>query len=306
MNASRFWAASAACNERTERPAGCPGDLLSKRLRCVPRSRDPARTDGDYTLLEQWRRAVNVLEQLVETESGKDKARYLVAIANILNYELQSRSRPSSSMTKRSTRTRTTAQLRAHRAHPQQPARLARAGACLPAHDQAAGASPPADKRAYLLALWRGLAEISRVRQADLARRRQLSRCVCRWLRRTTTARGAGRGVRSAGSWRVCRSSQAAGTAVGRSQRRGGSRPADPGLGRTVRRAPALRRSFLCLCRALRTDEGQCQEKAFYAQHALPGVPLAKAQVSEGLWQGWVCTPRQTDASPGAGGVSGA
>jgi len=43
-----------------------------------------------YTLLEQWRRAVNVLEQLVETESGKDKARYLVAIANILNYELQS------------------------------------------------------------------------------------------------------------------------------------------------------------------------------------------------------------------------
>jgi hypothetical protein len=27
-----------------------------------------------YTLLEEWRRAVSVLEQLIETESGKDKA----------------------------------------------------------------------------------------------------------------------------------------------------------------------------------------------------------------------------------------
>ena len=39
--------------------------------------------------------------------------------------------------------------------------------------------------------------------------------------------------------------------------------------------------------------KANAQEKALYGQHALPGVPLAQAVLSEGLWQGWVCSPRQ-------------
>jgi len=239
---------------------------------------------------------VNVLEQLVETESARTRLANLVAIANILNYELQSRSRPSSSMTKRSTRTRTTAAAfeRIERIL-RQPARLARAGACLPAHDQAAGALlRPADKRAYLLALWRGLAEISRVRQADLAAAAAALEVCVSCSGGQQTARGAGRGVRSAGSWRVCRSSQAAEQLLAAASDAEGAAQQIRALAGLLRRAPALRRSFLCLCRALRTDEGQCPGGRHSTRNtALAGVPLAKAQVSEGLWQGWVCTPRQ-------------
>ncbi len=49
-----------------------------------------------------------------------------------------------------------------------------------------------------------------------------------------------------------------------------------------------------CACAALcALMKANAQEKAFYGQHALPGVPLAKAGLSEGLWQGWVCSPLQ-------------
>jgi hypothetical protein len=49
-----------------------------------------------------------------------------------------------------------------------------------------------------------------------------------------------------------------------------------------------------CACAALcALMKANAQEKAFYGQHALPGVPLAKAGLSEGLWQGWVCSPEQ-------------
>jgi hypothetical protein len=39
--------------------------------------------------------------------------------------------------------------------------------------------------------------------------------------------------------------------------------------------------------------KANAQEKDFYGQHAMPGVPLAQAGLSEALWQGWVCSPGQ-------------
>jgi len=43
-----------------------------------------------HTFNGHWSRAVQVLERLVRVSKGLDKARYLVATANILNYELES------------------------------------------------------------------------------------------------------------------------------------------------------------------------------------------------------------------------
>ncbi len=42
-----------------------------------------------YTAAREWARAVEILERLVKVETGKTRARYLVAMGNILNYELR-------------------------------------------------------------------------------------------------------------------------------------------------------------------------------------------------------------------------
>jgi tetratricopeptide (TPR) repeat protein len=248
-----------------------------------------------YTLLEQWRRAVNVLEQLVETESGKDKARYLVAIANILNYELQSPVEAvelyDQALDEDPDDRRSFERIERILSSQQDWRELARAYRHM---IKRLGASPPADKRAYLLALWRGLAEISRVRQADLAAAAAaLEVCVSlapednkqrEALVEVYEAQGAG-GFAGAVKLReqlLAAASDAEGAAqqiralaglYGEHQRYDGA---------------------FCACAALcALMKANTQEKAFYAQHALPGVPLAKAGLSEGLWQGWVCTPRQ-------------
>ena len=46
-----------------------------------------------YTNAREWARAVEILERLVKVETGKTRARYLVAMGNILNYELRSQER---------------------------------------------------------------------------------------------------------------------------------------------------------------------------------------------------------------------
>jgi tetratricopeptide (TPR) repeat protein len=46
-----------------------------------------------YTNAREWSRAVEILERLVKVEEGKPRARYLVAMGNILNYELKSTER---------------------------------------------------------------------------------------------------------------------------------------------------------------------------------------------------------------------
>jgi golgin subfamily B member 1 len=46
-----------------------------------------------YTQAREWARAVEILERLVKVETGKPRARYLVAMGNILNYELKTTER---------------------------------------------------------------------------------------------------------------------------------------------------------------------------------------------------------------------
>lgn len=46
-----------------------------------------------YTQAREWARAVEILERLVKVETGKTRARYLVAMGNILNYELKTTER---------------------------------------------------------------------------------------------------------------------------------------------------------------------------------------------------------------------
>ncbi len=174
-----------------------------------------------YTLLEEWVRAVDVLDQLTKSESGKEKARYLVAMANILNYELESpveavelynRALDQDPEDRRSFE-RIERILTSQQDWPE----LARAYRHM---IRRLGASPPEHQRPWLLGLWRGLAEISRVRQADLATAAAAYEvCVSLVPGRQQTARGFGRGVRSPGSGGIRRGGQDAGASLGGSQR---------------------------------------------------------------------------------------
>jgi golgin subfamily B member 1 len=248
-----------------------------------------------YTLEEQWLRAVDVLEQLVQAESGKEKARYLVAMANILNYELESpveavdlynqvldldqEDRRSFERIERILTSR------------QDWRELARNYRHM---IKRLGATPPDDKRPWLLALWRGLAEISRVRQVDLpAAAAAYEVCVSLApddipLREALIDVYEGQGAAGlAGAVRI------RGQFLAEARDAEGAAKQIRALARLYGSNQQYDRAF-CACAALcALMKANTQEKAFYGQHALPGVPLAKAALNEGLWQTSVCNPRQ-------------
>jgi hypothetical protein len=149
-----------------------------------------------YTLDQQWQRAVGVLEQLVQTESGKDKARYLVAMANILNYELASPVEAveiyQQALDEDPDDRRSFERIERILTSQQDWPELARAFRRM---IKRLGASPTEAQRPWLIALWGGLAELSRVRQDDLAAAAAATRFVCPWPRTT---------IRSVRPWLMC------------------------------------------------------------------------------------------------------
>ena len=248
-----------------------------------------------YTLVQEWVPAVDVLDQLAKTESGKDKARYLVAMANILNYELESPVEAvelyNRALDQEPEDRRSFERIERILTSRQEWPELARAYRHM---IKRLGASPPEHQRPWLLGLWRGLAEISRVRQADLATAAAAYEvCVSlapddnkqrEALVEVYEAQGAG-GFAEAVKTRehlLAAASDAEGAAK---QIRA--------LARLYSDHRHYDRAF-CACAALSAlMKANAQEKEFYGQHALPGVPLAKAGLNEGLWQGWVCSPQQ-------------
>jgi hypothetical protein len=248
-----------------------------------------------YTLDQQWQRAVGVLEQLVQTESGKDKARYLVAMANILNYELESpveaveiyQQALDEDPDDRRSFERIERILTSRQDWPE----LARAFRRM---IKRLGASPTEEQRPWLIALWGGLAELSRVRQADLAAAAAAYEvCVSlapddnkqrEALADVYEAQGA-EGFAGAVKLREHLLANASDSDGAAQQIRA--------LARLYSEHRRYDRAF-CACAALcALMKANAQEKAFYGQHAMPGVPLAQAGLSEALWQGWVCSPGQ-------------
>jgi len=248
-----------------------------------------------YTLEQQWIRAVDVLDKLVKTESGRDKARYLVAMANILNYELEAPVEAvelyNQALDEDPADRRSFERIERILTKRQDWDELARAYRHMITR---LGASPPDDKRPWLLALWRGLADLSRARQQDLAAAAAAYEvCVSlapddnkqrESLIEIYEAQGA-EGFAGAVKLREQLLAAASDAESAAQQMRG--------LARLYGEQRQYDRAF-CACAALcALMKANAQEKAFYGQHALPGVPLASAGLNEGLWQGWVCSPAQ-------------
>ncbi len=248
-----------------------------------------------YTLQQQWNRAVDVLEHLVQIETGKDKARTMVALANILNYEMnapveavelyeqvldldpddkRSFGRIERILTKR-----------------QDWAGLSNAYRNML---KRLGDTVPAEKQEWHLALWRGMAEVARVHQRDYATAAAAyevcltlnpeDKVVRELLVDVYEAQG-GEGLAGAVKLREEMLNEARDPESVAKQIRI--------LGRLYSEAHQYDRAF-CACAALcALMKANAQEKAFYVQHALPGVPLAKAGLNEGLWQSSVSSARR-------------
>jgi tetratricopeptide (TPR) repeat protein len=119
---------------------------------------------------KQWKQAVQVLERLASLETGKDRARYLVATGNILNYELHALDEAVEFYN------------RALDEDPEDLKSFERIDKILGAkrawRDEArnfrrmikrVGPTPGPEKRQLMLMLWKGLGEICRSRLKDYA-----------------------------------------------------------------------------------------------------------------------------------------
>jgi tetratricopeptide (TPR) repeat protein len=248
-----------------------------------------------YTLDQQWQRAVGVLEQLVQTESGKDKARYLVAMANILNYELESpveaveiyQQALDEDPDDRRSFERIERILTSREDWPE----LARAFRRM---IKRLGASPTDKQRPWLIALWGGLAELSRGQQADLATAAAAYEVCVSLAPDDNKQREALAGVYEAqGVEGFVGAVKLREHLLANASDSDGAAQQIRALARLYSEHHRYDRAF-CACAALcALMKANAQEKDFYGQHAMPGVPLAQAGLSEALWQGWVCSPGQ-------------
>lgn len=118
-----------------------------------------------YTGARDWQHAVEILERLVKVESGKTRARYLVAMGNILNYEMRVTERAvevynlvlDEDPDDERTFGRIERILTAQNAWREMARNLRRM-------IKRMGDNPPAEKQAQVLGLWRKLGDICRKR----------------------------------------------------------------------------------------------------------------------------------------------
>jgi golgin subfamily B member 1 len=243
-----------------------------------------------YTLQQQWNRAVDVLEHLVQIETGKDKARTMVALANIINYEMDSPTEAveiyEQVLDLDPDDKRTFERIERILSKRQDWPGLARAYRHML---KRLGGTVPAEKQEWHLALWRGMAEVARVHQHDFASAAAAYEVCLSLTPEDKVLRELLVEVYEAQG-----NEGVAGAIKLREEMLNETHDADSAakqiriLGRLYSESQQYDKAF-CACAALcALMKANAQEKAFYVQHALPGVPLAKAGLNEGLWQGSV------------------
>jgi tetratricopeptide (TPR) repeat protein len=248
-----------------------------------------------YSHARDWQQAVEILERLVKVESGKTRARLLVAMGNILNYELRLSERAievynlvlDEDVDDERTFGRIERILTAQTGWRELARNYRRMIKRL-------GADPPPEKRALLLSLWRKLGDVCRKRlhERDAA---IAAYEVCVQLAPED------RRYREvlADSYEVLGAAKLNEAAKAREAVLEYSQDFDD-LAKNVR---ALARMYgksqmydrlHCTSAAL-VAMGQAisQEQAFYERTASPAVLRSTGSLSEGMWQRFITSPRQ-------------
>jgi tetratricopeptide (TPR) repeat protein len=248
-----------------------------------------------YANAREWARAVEILERLVKVETGKTRVRYLVAMGNILNYELRSQERAievyNLVLDEDSDDERSFARIERILSAQNNWREMARNYRRM---IKRLGNSPPPEKRQQLLGLWRRLGDVCRKRlhERDAA---VAAYEVC---------------VQLAPEDRKCRevladTYEVLGAPVMSQALKAREalleEPVD--FEEMAKHIRALARMFgkhqmydrlHCTSAAL-VAMGQAipQEQAFYERTVAPEIPRSRAAVAESMWQRFVLSPRQ-------------
>ena len=248
-----------------------------------------------HTLSGHWSRVVEVLDRLVRLSTGADKARYLVATANILNYELEGPveavDRYNQALDENPDDRRSFERIQRILIARQDWRALARAHRRM---IRRIGAHPSPDKRAWLLGLWQGLADLCWRNLRDFpAAAAAYEVCVSlapedaqnhEALAKTYEAQG------------PAMFSQAVKT---RERLLAMSSNADEAA-KHIRALANLHRGqrrydrVFCACGGLSVlMKADVRERGYYENNALPSVPVATSMLTEAQWQGCISSARE-------------
>ncbi len=248
-----------------------------------------------HTLNGHWSRVVDVLERLVRLSSGADKARYLVATANVLNYELESPVEAvdlyNQALDENPDDQRSFERIQRILTARQDWRALARAQRRM---IRRLGANPSPDKRSWLLSLWRGLANLCWRNLRDLpAAAAAYEVCVSlapddaqyhEALAKTYEAQG------------PATFSQAVKTR----ERLLATSPNADEAAKHIRALANLYRGqrrydrVFCACGGLSVlMKADVRERGYYENNALPSVPVATSMLTEAQWQGCISSARE-------------
>lgn len=244
-----------------------------------------------YTLAGHWQHAVEVLRALVETETGAAKARYLVATANILNYELKAGPEAIELYNQ------------ALDIAPEDRRSFERIERILTARSdwrelarnqrrmiKRLGNPPSAEHRAFALAMWQGLAELCRTRLGD-AQAAATAFEVCSSLAPDDRnhLEAMADSLESQGEAAFPQAIKAREQLLLTANGANAVAKQIRSLARLHSGARAYDRAFCASAAMVALLKADAQERAFYERNALPGVPLAGAGLNEALWQRAVC-----------------
>ena len=248
-----------------------------------------------YTSAREWARAVEILERLVKVETGKTRARYLVAMGNILNYELRSTERAievyNLVLDEDTDDERTFGRIERILAAQNGWRELARNYRRM---IKRLGSSPLPEKRAQLLGMWRKLGDVCRRRLHE----------------REAAAAAYEVCIQLAPDDRRCREVLAdtfevlGPTMMNQAIKAREALLEEPvDLEEMAKHIRALARMFgkhqmydrlHCTSAALMAM-GQAipQEQAFYERTVAPEIPRSRGVLAESMWQRFVTSPRQ-------------
>jgi tetratricopeptide (TPR) repeat protein len=242
-----------------------------------------------------WSRVVGALERLARLSSGRDKARTLVATANILNYELEAPVEAvdlyNQALDEDPDDQRSFERIQRILAGRRDWRSLARAYRRM---IRRLGSNPSPDKRPWLLSLWQGLAELCGRNLRDLpAATAAYEVCVSlapedaqqhEALAKTYEAQGPAM-FRQAVKTRehLLRMSANADQAAKHIR-------ALANLYRGQRRHDRV----FCACGGLSVlMKADVRERGYYEKNALPSVPMAASMLTEAQWQGCISSERE-------------
>jgi tetratricopeptide (TPR) repeat protein len=248
-----------------------------------------------HTKNRHWSRAVDVLERLVSLTSEREKVCYLVALASILNSELDAPGEAVAlydrALDEDPNDRRTFERIEHILIERRQWRELTRAYRRM---IKRLGGSPPPDKRPWLLGLWRALADTCRRHLCDLpAATAAYEVCV------SLAPEDDRQRVALAEVYEAQRGEGFAKAVAAREHLLKGARYAD----RAAEQIRALARLYgryeqydqvFCASSALcALTKADSRERAFYEVNAPRGVAMARTVLTERQWQGGLCPSRQ-------------